>query len=87
MSKATRKKKQPIAISELALNLGLIDADIESWLSESTTKKEFDYRKRPSVSADLPLSAEEIKFLQKYDKLFQELDGQLDGPIQSGWGK
>ncbi len=51
MTKSKNKKEKFIAISEIALNLGLLDSDVENWLSEENPEIKFDHRKRRSVSS------------------------------------
>jgi len=50
MSKAKSKKEKYIAISDVAFNLGLLEADVEAWLSEDKPKLKPDHRNRPCVS-------------------------------------
>ena len=51
MTKSKNKKEKFIAISEIALNLGLLDSDVENWLSEENPEIKFDHRKGRSVSS------------------------------------
>ena len=51
MNKPKNKTEKYIAISDIALNLGLLDSDIEKWLSEESPTIKLDHRKRKSVSS------------------------------------
>lgn len=51
MNKSKSKKEKFIAISEIAFNLGLLESDVESWLSDENPKIKLDHRKRRSVSS------------------------------------
>jgi len=50
MSRAKSKKEKYIAISDIAFNLSLLDADVEAWLFEDKPKLKPDHRNRQCVS-------------------------------------
>jgi hypothetical protein len=51
MNKSKSKKIKFISISDIAFNLGVLESDVKSWLSDEKPKIKLDHRKRSSVSS------------------------------------